>query len=127
MPLIRNGSNEAEYWDAMTGLPKEAVEFRAAGLGKDFANKALKLHGMLAQQKQLEADIRDLRPKLAEMIAETGHKAVRCGDMRLTFYQGTNSSISKQRLLELGVPVKTIKKATKVTTYETVQVTEIGK
>jgi hypothetical protein len=67
--------------------------------------------------------IKDLNAKIMELQATCGYKTVLTPDWRVTLVSGTHTTISKERLLEQGVSVKIIDKATKKTTYETVAVT----
>lgn len=105
----------------------EPIDCREAGLGKPFLGMVAERQAVTAQIAELEAAKKSLSEDITAALAETGYKTVLTPDFRVTFTQGSNRTISKQRLLELGVAAKTIDKATKITTYETVTVTANGK
>lgn len=107
--------------------PDKPVDHREAGLGKDFLALVARRQNLKMTRDKIEADLKDLSQKLTIMVAESGHKTIVTPDWRVTFTQGTNRSISKEKLLEQGVSVKIIEKATKETTYETVTVTAANK
>lgn len=74
-------------------------------------------------KKIAEAELKEINEQIMAHMVDAGEKAVLVDDWRVTFVQSSTSTINKQRLLELGVSAKIIKKATKVTPKEYVQVT----
>lgn len=87
---------------------------------------------LVAERQKIDASIKDLEKEkrlrtdaLVALLAESGHKTVLTPEWRVTFTQGTHTTLSKERLLEQGVSAKIIEKATKSTTYETCTVTAI--
>lgn len=76
------------------------------------------------EKKELEATLAELNEEIKSWMLDAGEKAVVADDWRVTVVQSTQSTISKERLLELGVSAKIITKATKTTPKEYIQVTE---
>ncbi len=109
----------------------EIVDIRQSGLGADYLKTLAKVQELKSVRDKAELEIKGpdkksgLQGKLLEMQAKTGYKTVLTPDWRVTITSSVNVSISKEKLLELGVPVKTIEKATKRTPYETLTVTAI--
>lgn len=103
---------------------KEIPDFREAGLNGHFANKVARRQEIKARITELQADLAEVNVALQDAMVDAGQKNVRAGNFTITLVEGQSTSISKERLLEQGVPAKVIEKATKVTEYVTVQVTE---
>lgn len=103
----------------------EPVDVRAAGLDKKFVGLVALRQKFDAEIKEAEARKKELNVEILNLLTECGYKTVLTPDWRVTFTQGTHTQISKERLLEQGVSVKVIAKATKTTTYETVTVTAV--
>lgn len=102
---------------------EDPVDVRTAGLHKEYLTLLGDMQEYKARRDEAEAEIKTIKVKLLNMQAKSGYKTVLTPDWRVTLTQGTNTTISKERLLELGVPVNTILRATKSTTYETLTVT----
>lgn len=125
--------NEMNAREAL-GIKPEIQDFREAMGAKDareFARKVLRrqelraiVEGITNKDKTGEMD--ELSAEIGTMLAESGEKSLMCDDFRVTLTDGSNSSISKERLLELGVPATTILAATKKTTYTSVTITRVG-
>lgn len=103
----------------------EPVDVRAAGLDQKFINLVAKRQRTKEEISELEAEVKKQNSEILNLLTECGYKTVLTPDWRVTFTQGTHTQISKERLLEQGVSVKVIAKATKTTTYETVTVTAV--
>jgi|SRR6267142_837055 len=101
----------------------EPVDVRHAGLDKKFINMVAQRQACKAEMERLEKEVKDYNVEILAQLTKSGYKTVLTPDWRVTFTQGTHTQISKERLLECGVSVKIIEKATKKTTYETVTVT----
>lgn len=62
---------------------------------------------------EAEAEIKDLNLDIGAMLQTAGAQTVRYGQHRITLGQSSKGGrLSKERLLELGVPVDTIERAT---------------
>lgn len=103
----------------------EAVDVRTAGLGKKYLELIAARQRAKQQRDQAEADIKDFNSEIIALQAESGFKTVLTPDWRITLTSGTNTSISREKLLEKGVAVKIIEFATKRTTYETLTITAV--
>jgi Zn-dependent oligopeptidase len=103
----------------------EPVDARTAGLTNEFLNLVARRQKVAMRIAQDEAEKKRLSEELTAMVANTGYKTVLTPDWRVTFVSGTHTSINKEKLLEQGVSVKIIQKATKIKTYETVTVTAV--
>jgi hypothetical protein len=75
-------------------------------------------------KKQAEAEAKRLNNDLKLMWADVEAKTVTDEGARVTLVQSSNSTINKEKLLELGVTATVIRDATKTTTYTYVLVTE---
>ena len=107
------------------GVKDKPVDFREAGLGKPFANKVWRRQEIKAQKDELEQELKALNEEIGSLMMATGNKSVICDDYRVTITEGMNRSISKEKLLELGVSATLILKASKETPYNTVTITPI--
>lgn len=106
------------------GEPKPEVrDYKAVRLSARFASRVVRLFEASAQRKALEEEEKTLRKEIAEDLADKGEKSVTCNGFRATYVSSNHSSISKQKLLDLKVPVSTIEKATTYTPFVTAQVT----
>jgi len=101
----------------------QVVDFRASGLSKTFLKLLAERQEYSQIKRNAEAEEKKRSQTLCTMLAEAGHKTVVTPDWRVTFVEGVHTQISKQKLLDQGVSVKVIQKATTRTTYETVNVT----
>lgn len=107
--------------------PDYIPDFKEVGLNGKFANLALKRFKLSQEKKVIEEDIKEINSRIEGEISGLGVdglKSVRVDDLRITVVNGSSSTISAERLLELGVPADKILKATKRTEYVTVQVTQ---
>jgi hypothetical protein len=74
-------------------------------------------------KKEAEAESKRINDELQLMWADVEHKTVTDTGTKITLVSSSNSSISKEKLVELGVPAETVLAATKVTPYQYVLVT----
>lgn len=100
----------------------QPVDYRDSGLDRAFL-KLLSERQEIYRPSSVEARYKEINKELATMLADAGHKSVATADWKVTFTPGVNVTISRKRLVELGVPVAKIDKATVRTSYETVTVT----
>lgn len=75
-------------------------------------------------KKQADEESKRLNAELQAMWADVPAKTVLDDRVRITLVQSSNSHISKERLLELGVTATVIRDATKTVEYSYVKVTE---
>lgn len=75
-------------------------------------------------KSQAEAESKRLNKELQTLWADCEAKTVLDGGCKVTLVSSSNSHISKERLVEAGVPVSVIQLATKVVEYQFVKVTE---
>lgn len=101
----------------------EPVDVRDAGLGEKYLTLVSDRQYWTGVKAQAEQEIKDRNATIMELQATSGFKTVVTPDWRVTLVQGVNRTISKEKLLELGVKASVIKRATKETTYETVTIT----
>lgn len=73
---------------------------------------------------QAERDIKDLKEKLEPFFADSDSKTIISQGCRVTLVLSHSSHLSKEMLLERGVPATTILACTKETAYSFVKVTE---
>lgn len=78
-----------------------------------------------AQVAQLNLKRKDIEADIGAAMVESDLHSVRVVNNRVTLVQGEKETVSKIRLLELGVEAKIIKKATKISSYSFIKVTEI--
>lgn len=98
-------------------------DYKAVKLSGRFAGMVAELFEASAQRKALEEREKELRKEIGDMLADKGERSVNCNGVRVTYVSGTHTTISKQKLLEVGVPVAAIEKATVTTAYNTVKLT----
>lgn len=106
---------------------EEVLDYRAVKLSGRFAGRVAALFEKSAQRKALEEEEKELRREIGEELADKGERSVTCNGVRVTYVSGIHATISKQKLLEAGVPVAAIEKATVTTNYNTVKLTREGK
>lgn len=90
-----------------------------------FGNGELKKFGTLVDTRQelksmikgAEEEIKALDAKLTEMLTQHDTVKVQHSDYRVSLCQGSSSSLSKDRLLQLGVTATVIAQATTSKTY----------
>lgn len=98
---------------------------------RDLGDERKEFMKLLARERELYRPTKDaeeqkqLKKDMARILAIVGYKRVATPEWNVTFTAGENVTISKEKLLELGVPVKTIEKATVRTTWESVTVTPV--
>lgn len=73
--------------------------------------------------KQLEAEKKKLSEKIQSWLADHDTKTVMSQGHRVTLAQGSSSHLSKEKLIDAGVPASVIVKATTVREYVYVLVT----
>lgn len=103
----------------------EPVDVRQAGLDRKFVGLVALRQKFKQEINEAEARVKELNAEILASLTECGYKTVLTPDWRVTFVEGVHTQISKERLLEQGVSVKIIEKATKRTTYETCTITPI--
>jgi hypothetical protein len=101
----------------------EPVDVRTAGLDNKYMKLVDRIQELKLARDEAEAGIKELKSQIMELQAVTGYKTVLTPDWRVTLTSGTNVTISKEKLLEQGVSVKIIEKATRKTAYETLTIT----
>jgi len=106
-------------------LGDDPVDVRTAGLGNRYLNLVTKRQLAKERRDAAEAEIKSLNYDIIALQAESGYKTIVTPDWRVTLTSGTNTSISREKLLEKGVAVKVIEFATKRTTYETLTITAV--
>lgn len=91
-----------------------------------------RLVGLNGEKRALEAQVaainvkrKDIEADIGAAMVESDLHSVRVVNNRVTLVQGERESISKLKLLELGVLAKVITKATKISSYSFIKVTEI--
>jgi hypothetical protein len=105
---------------------QEYKDYRAAKFSGRFAGKVAALFETIQQRKSLEDKEKEIRSEVKEDMAEKGEKAVLCNGIRVTYVDSCSTNISKQKLLEAGVSVAVIERATVRTPYSTIQVKREG-
>jgi hypothetical protein len=91
-------------YNAVSGIPRKRIR---AILDK--------LTALKAQQEDAELQTKGLRAELGEILQAKNLRGLRVDDLSVTVQTRTNRSISRDLLVQLGVPTKTIDKATAVT------------
>ena len=103
--------------------------FKALEDIRPLVNRLVSLNGekrvLEAQVAQLNLKRKDIEAEIGAGMVESDLHSVRVVNNRVTLVQGERESISKIKLLELGVLAKVITKATKVSSYSFVKITEI--
>jgi len=75
-------------------------------------------------KRQAEAEAKRIDKLLQEFWTDCQAKTVMDDKLKVTLVQSSNSHISKERLIELGVAATVIRDATKTVYYSFVKVTE---
>src|SRR5260221_78280 len=104
------------------GITPEASEVFGRRYGK-FASLVSDLRAVNDMKREAEAESKRINGLLQEMWSDVDTKTVTDCGTKITLVSSSNSSISKDTLVELGVPVDVIVKATKVSPYKYVLVT----
>lgn len=105
-----------------TAVPDAREVFNDADL-KRFSLLIEERGALKASIKEYEQKVKELDPIITEMLTDAGTAKVQYGDSKVTLAQGSRSALSKERLLELGVPSRTIAEATTHTAYTYLLVT----
>lgn len=109
----------------MSDAKVHAKDLRDTGINAQRFIRLLSRRQQASEEKKiLETSLSELNEEIKSWMLDAGEKAVVADDWRVTVVQSTQSTISKERLLELGVSAKIITKATKTTPKEYIQVTE---
>jgi hypothetical protein len=72
--------------------------------------------------KSLEEDKKRLDEGITSFLTDANTPSVQYGEHPVQIIQGSRSNLSKEKLVELGVSVMTIKQATTTTTYSYLKV-----
>lgn len=72
--------------------------------------------------KSLEEDKKRLDESITQLLTDADTISVQYGETPVQIIQGSRSSLSKERLVELGVSVAVIQQATKTTRYSYLKV-----
>jgi hypothetical protein len=99
------------------GITPPVPDFREVGLDKKFANRVIRYATLGEQIKVLEEERKELSGEIGADITAVGETVVMCDNRRVAVCEGKNTTINKEKLLELGVPVKTILAATVIKQY----------
>lgn len=89
-----------------------------------FAHLVGELRAANEVKKQADEESKRLNKELQSIWADCEAKSVTDDGARITLVSSSNSHISKERLLELGVTATIIRDATKIVEYGFVKVTE---
>jgi len=107
----------------------EVPKYTDVGLGGDFLKKIelrqeykLMIDELTNSDKDGKLDL--LNVEIGIMLIEAGEESVQTDHYKVTVAEGQNVSISKEKLLELGVPADVIMQATRTTPYTYLVVTE---
>lgn len=104
-------------------VPDAREVFDAATLQK-FGRLVEQRSVLKATIKQCEEDTKALDAAITSMLTEHDAPAVQHGTSKVALCSSSRSTLSKERLVELGVPGRIIQEATTVTTYSYLKVTE---
>lgn len=91
---------------------------------KTFIGLVEELRSANEVKRQAEAESKRLNGLLQEMWADCEAKTVTDDRVKITLVSSSNSHVSKEKLLELGVPATVIRDATTIKAYQYVLVTE---
>lgn len=79
----------------------------------DFETLAARRVILKLELEQIETEIRDLSLEMGAMLATADLSSVKFGNFRITLaHSMKGGKLSRERLIELGVPVKTLEAAT---------------
>lgn len=73
--------------------------------------------------KSREGQKRLVNESIQELMTDAGLDTVQYGRIRSKIYEGSRTTLKKDKLLELGVSARIINQATEVSTYTSVRVT----
>ena len=105
------------------GVCPEAKEVFGRSYSK-FTRLVGELRAANEVKKQADEESKRLNKELQSLWSDVEAKTVMDDGAKVTLVQSSNSHISKERLLELGVTATIIRDATKVVEYSFVKVTE---
>lgn len=122
-------SQQQKQAEASSQVTGEAVSWKILGLPPKFARLVLHRQEIKHQIDQLEEKSKSLTDEITLAMAQQDIKVVFVDAYRATIVESTRSSLSKEKLLELGVPAETIVAATTESHYSFLKVddTEKGK
>lgn len=105
--------------------------YKDAGVNNRIVKQATAYKEVQRLQKQYDAERKDLSAEILVELSKAGMNAkpgesiaVMVGTLKVTAIAAHNSSISKEKLLEAGVPAETIVECTVETPYEYILVTD---
>jgi uncharacterized protein YdcH (DUF465 family) len=116
--LTSDGTPEAPAYTKMALAPAEKGHFRRL---------VQQERSLAAQIKDLETILKTVRTDLGGFMIRFDSKSVMMDTCRVTLVQSETKTLKKEKLLEQGVTIDQIEKATVVTPKVYVQVTETKK
>lgn len=75
-----------------------------------------------AEIAELEAQLKEVDNDITSSLTEANEPRVQYGDYKVGIIESQRSTLSKERLVELGVPVSIVQQATKVTKFTFIRV-----
>lgn len=116
----------------MTDIATAKEQLSVVPSSKDVFGKKARYFDALAEQiaeaqrvkAQAEKDIRTLKEQIEQYFADSDSKTILSNGSRVTLVLSHNSHVSKELLIEAGIPVDTIAKCTKITNFSFIKVTE---
>ncbi len=90
----------------------------------DFDDKVRQRFNITARIKELSGTLTQLNAEIGTMLTVAGVDKVMSDDLTVSMVAGRSTSLSKTRLLELGVSPDTIANATKETKYSSLRIVE---
>lgn len=122
-----NKSQVVEQAHDVQAVTGQAPGYKEAGLTPKFAQRVIDLQDKKSQIKELEMECEPVKDTLELELAQSGFKSVMVDSYLVTLVDSTRTSLSKERLLELGVPASVIQQATKETPCTFLKVTDTEK
>jgi hypothetical protein len=117
-------ATEQEAREAL-GIPEKAPDFREVIVDKKGFTRAVNSYITIIDQiKDLESQKRALSDIIGSELATADAKTVMFENRRVTLASGKNTTLSKEKLLELGVPATKIMAATVTREYTYVTVSK---
>lgn len=93
----------------------------------DFDDKVSQRHNISSKIKELDATLKQLNAEIGTMLTVAGVKKVLSDDLVVSMVDSKSVSLSKTKLLELGVSPDTIASATQETRYSSLRITPMKK
>lgn len=106
------------------GIP---LTYKEAGLTGKFSNQVTKRQEIKGRMEDLKAQLDTLNGEIEVEMARNNLKLVSCGQYRVNLVESSSSTLSKEKLVEAGVPAETILACTVTKEYAYVQVTDTQK